>query len=46
MEVLCRMCEVSSEEGIVTMRAVFGDVLCQPSYEKRLNEWARSSREG
>ena len=46
MEVFCRMCGVSSEESIVTMRSEFGDVLCQPCYEKRLDEWARSFREG
>jgi hypothetical protein len=46
MEVFCRMCGVSSgDESIVTMRAEFGDVLCQPCYEKRLDEWARSFRE-
>ena len=34
MEVFCRMCGVSSDESIVIMRAEFGDVLCQPCYEK------------
>jgi hypothetical protein len=42
MEVFCRMCGVSSDESIVIMRPEFGDVLCQPCYEKRLDEWARS----
>ena len=45
MEVFCRMCGVSSDETIVIMRAEVGDVLCQPCYEKRLDEWARSFRE-
>jgi hypothetical protein len=46
MEVFCRMCGVSSgDESIVSMRPEFGDVLCQPCYEKRLDEWARSFRE-
>jgi hypothetical protein len=45
MEVFCRMCGVSSDENIVIMRPEFGDVLCQPCYEKRLDEWARSFRE-
>jgi hypothetical protein len=45
MEVFCRMCGVSSgDESIVIMRPEFGDVLCQPCYEKRLDEWARSFR--
>ena len=42
MEIFCRMCGVSSDESIVIMRPEFGDVLCQPCYEKRLDEWARS----
>jgi hypothetical protein len=46
MEVFCRMCGVSSDESIVNTRAEFGDVLCQACYEKRLDEWARSFREG
>lgn len=39
----CRMCGVSSgDENIVIMRSEFGDVLCQPCYEKRLDEWEES----
>jgi hypothetical protein len=45
MEVFCRMCGVSSDESIVAIRPEFGDVLCQPCYEKRLDEWARSFKE-
>ena len=45
MEVFCRMCGISSDENIVNMRPEFGDVLCQPCYEKRLDEWARLFRE-
>jgi len=42
MEVFCRMCGVSSEQTMVIKRTDLGDVLCQPCYEKRLDEWARS----
>jgi hypothetical protein len=45
MEVFCRMCGVSSDSTIVNMRPEVGDVLCQPCYEKRLDEWARSFKE-
>jgi hypothetical protein len=46
MEVFCRSGRgISSDESIVIMRPEFGDVLCQPCYEKRLDEWARSFRE-
>jgi len=45
MEVFCRMCGVSSERTIVTMRADLGDVLCIPCYEKRLDEWAKSVKD-
>jgi len=42
MEVFCHTCGVSSNKTIVVMRAEVGDVLFQPCYEKRLDEWARS----
>ena len=45
MEVFCRMCGISSDRSIVLMRADIGDILCQPCYAKRLDDWARSVRE-
>ena len=42
MEIFCRMCGVSSDESIVSVRPEFGYVLCQPCYEKRLDEWTRT----